>query len=113
MQDAAANLPMPSHPRDSSQDVKNSTGNDGEFEVLLVKDDRETYCYAVFCPALPGCVSDGRNQEEALAMIQDAIRLYLSHGNSRQTIHPDTAMAALTSQYSAMGLPIETTTVRI
>ena len=113
MQDAAANLPMPSYPRDSSQDAKNSTGNDGEFEVLLVKDDRETYCYAVFCPTLPGCVSDGRNQEEALAMIQDAIRLYLSHGNNRQSIPPDTTMANLTSQYSAMGLPIETTTVRI
>ena len=113
MQDAAANLSVPTYEPDSNSDATGSSGNALEFEVLLVRDDSEPYCYSVFCPALPGCVSDGRNRAEALEMVQDAIRLYLSHGNSRQSIQSDTAMAALTSQYSAMGLPVESTTVRI
>jgi len=33
--------------------------------------------YTVFVPMLPGCVSYGRNLEEAKKMINEAIRLYL------------------------------------
>jgi Uncharacterized conserved protein len=33
--------------------------------------------YTVFVPMLPGCVSYGRNLEEAKKMIEDAIKLYL------------------------------------
>jgi antitoxin HicB len=33
--------------------------------------------YTVFVPMLPGCVSYGRNLEEAKRMIEDAIKLYL------------------------------------
>jgi predicted RNase H-like HicB family nuclease len=39
------------------------------------------YCdegYAVWCPSLPGCVSQGVTEEEALENIKDAIREYLS-----------------------------------
>lgn len=31
----------------------------------------------VFCPALKGCVSQGRTEEEALKNIKEAIELYL------------------------------------
>ncbi len=113
MQDAAANLSVPTYEPDSNSDATGSSGSVLEFEILLVRDDSEPYCYAVLCPALPGCVSDGRNRAEALDMIKDAIRLYLSHGGSRQYIQPDTAMAVLAGEYSAMGLPVESTTVRI
>jgi predicted RNase H-like HicB family nuclease len=33
--------------------------------------------YTVFVPMLPGCVSYGKNLEEAKKMIKDAIKLYL------------------------------------
>ena len=33
--------------------------------------------YAVWCPALPGCWSQGETEEEALENIKDAIQAYL------------------------------------
>ena len=41
--------------------------------------------FSVFVPALPGCASQGETREEALAMITEAIELYLesllAHGD--------------------------------
>ena len=33
--------------------------------------------YSVYCPSLPGCWSQGKTAEEAVANIQDAIHEYL------------------------------------
>jgi predicted RNase H-like HicB family nuclease len=33
--------------------------------------------FTVYVPALPGCISEGDNAQEALANIQEAIDLYL------------------------------------
>ena len=33
--------------------------------------------YTVYVPALPGCISEGDNVDEALENIQEAIELYL------------------------------------
>ncbi|NJR74007.1 MAG: type II toxin-antitoxin system HicB family antitoxin [Scytonema sp. CRU_2_7] len=33
--------------------------------------------YAVWCPSLPGCWSQGDTEEEALENIKDAIQVYL------------------------------------
>jgi predicted RNase H-like HicB family nuclease len=44
------------------------------YKVLLIESDEG---YAVNCPALPGCWSQGRTREEALANIREAIRLWL------------------------------------
>jgi predicted RNase H-like HicB family nuclease len=33
--------------------------------------------YTVYVPTLPGCISEGDNQEEALTNIREAIELYL------------------------------------
>jgi len=33
--------------------------------------------YAIWCPSLPGCWSQGETKEEALENIKDAIQLYL------------------------------------
>lgn len=45
------------------------------FRVIIEQD--EDGMYVVECPALPGCVSQGRTREEALQNIQDAIKGYL------------------------------------
>jgi predicted RNase H-like HicB family nuclease len=34
--------------------------------------------YAVWCPSLPGCASQGATKEESLNNIQDAIESYLA-----------------------------------
>ena len=45
------------------------------YEVKLLKSEEG---YAVWCPALPGCASQGDTEQEALENIKDAIREYLS-----------------------------------
>ena len=45
------------------------------FTVTLDRD--EDGVWVVECPSIPGCVSQGRTKDEALANIQDAIRVCL------------------------------------
>jgi predicted RNase H-like HicB family nuclease len=45
-----------------------------KFTVILHKTEEG---FAVHCPALRGCWSQGRTEEEALTNIKDAIHLYL------------------------------------
>ena len=45
-----------------------------KYKVLLIESEEG---FAVSCPALPGCWSQGRTQEESLDNIRDAIRLWL------------------------------------
>lgn len=45
-----------------------------QYQIKLQKSEEG---YAVWCPALPGCASQGETREEALANIQDAIQSYL------------------------------------
>ncbi len=44
------------------------------YHVTLIKSEEG---FAVFCPALPGCCSQGDTEQEALQNIRDAIREYL------------------------------------
>ena len=54
-----------------------------EYEVVLTLE--EDGRYSVTVPALPGCVSQGETREESVAMIREAIELYLefleAHGD--------------------------------
>jgi len=43
-----------------------------------VKLERTDEGYAVWCPGLPGCWSQGATEEEALENIKDAIETYLA-----------------------------------
>jgi len=45
-----------------------------KYRVLLVESEEGV---AVSCPALPGCWSQGKDQNEALSNIREAIRLWL------------------------------------
>lgn len=45
-----------------------------KYKVSLKKTDDG---YAVWCPGLPGCWSQGKTEAEALENIKDAIRTYL------------------------------------
>ena len=45
------------------------------LKVILEPSDEGGF--TIFVPALPGCISEGETQQEALSNIQDAIKLYL------------------------------------
>ena len=44
---------------------------------VVLEPDLEIGEWAIWCPELPGCVSAGATQEEALNNIREAIELYL------------------------------------
>ncbi len=46
-----------------------------KFNVNLDRDEDDMW--VIECPAIPGCVSQGGTQEEAVENIKDAIRLCL------------------------------------
>jgi predicted RNase H-like HicB family nuclease len=50
-----------------------------QYEVKLLKSEEG---YAVWCPVLPGCSSQGATEAEALANIKDAITEYLADADS-------------------------------
>ena len=44
---------------------------------VVLEQDPETGEWAIWCPELPGCISAGDTEEEALENIKEAIELYL------------------------------------
>jgi predicted RNase H-like HicB family nuclease len=46
------------------------------FRVLIEPD--EDGVFVAECPTLPGCVSQGKTRDEAIANIKDAIRGYIA-----------------------------------
>ena len=47
------------------------------MNLQIVLEPSEDDGYTAIVPALPGCLSEGRTREEALANVQEAIALYL------------------------------------
>ena len=47
------------------------------YEFSVVFESEKDGGYSVYCPMLPGCVSQGDTYEEALANIKEAIRGYV------------------------------------
>jgi predicted RNase H-like HicB family nuclease len=45
--------------------------------------------FTAIVPALPGCISEGDTREEALANIEEAIRLYLEPAADDAALSPD------------------------
>ena len=57
------------------------------YDVKILKSDEG---YAVWCPALPGCWSQGATEAEALENIRDAIAEYLSAGEGAELVNAET-----------------------
>lgn len=51
----------------------------GSYSYSIVLEPQQDGGYTVLVPALPEVVTEGENEEEALANAQDAIRLVLSY----------------------------------
>lgn len=48
-----------------------------EMKIKVVLEPSEEGGFTVYVPSLPGCISEGDTEEEALANIKEAIELYL------------------------------------
>ena len=59
-----------------------------DFKVFLERDE-DYDGYAVTCPSIPGCHSQGKTVEEALANIREAIELCLEVMRERGEELPD------------------------
>jgi len=46
-----------------------------KFRIIIKQDEEGTF--VAECPSLPGCVSQGKNRDEALKNIKDAVKGYL------------------------------------
>ena len=47
------------------------------MKLLVVLEPSDEGGYTVYVPSLPGCISEGDTEEEALRNIKEAIELYL------------------------------------
>ena len=52
-----------------------------KYKVVL--EPQEEGGYTVYVPTLPGCVSQGETNEEAMANIREAVEVYLESVNER------------------------------
>jgi predicted RNase H-like HicB family nuclease len=55
------------------------------FKVVL--EPSEEGGFTVYVPSLPGCISEGDTEEEALTNIQEAIELYLESVEDDWILH--------------------------
>ena len=60
------------------------------LRLMVMLEDGEDGLIVISCPALPGCISQGRTREEALANIKEAIEGYMEsmidHGERLPTL---------------------------
>jgi predicted RNase H-like HicB family nuclease len=66
-----------------------------KYQVVLIP--QEEGGYTVIVPALPGCVSQGETEKEALANIRDAIRGWLVVARKRNLFVPKPEMVKITT----------------
>ena len=76
------------------------------YDVVLVESGES---WAVLCPALRGCVSQGETEAEALENIQEAITLWLEGA----AIDGERRKQQWLDEYNAAGYPAKTATVSV
>ena len=59
------------------------------MKLRVVLEPSEEGGYTAIVPALPGCISEGDTREDALANVQEAIRLYLEPVDDDAALSPD------------------------
>jgi predicted RNase H-like HicB family nuclease len=69
------------------------------YKVSVVIEQDENGCFA-YAPELPGCISQGRNYEEAIENITEAIDLYL------ETLEPDERVQFLSKRISTSSVEV-------
>jgi len=57
-----------------------------EYNYTIILEREEDGGYHAFCPALPGCHTQGDTYEEALENIKDAIKLYIGSLKAQKKI---------------------------
>ena len=67
-----------SHLREATVAVDAPADGQDRLKLLVVFERDEDGWEVVSCPTLPGCHSQGRTRDEALANIREAIRGYLA-----------------------------------
>lgn len=50
---------------------------EGDMRFQIVLEPSDEGGFTVYVPSLPGCISEGETEEEALSNIREAIELYL------------------------------------
>ena len=76
------------------------------YQVVLVQSG---YGYAVFCPALRGCVSQGLSEAEALENIREAITGWLKF----EARDVERRVREMLEEYRAAGYPVELAAVSV
>jgi predicted RNase H-like HicB family nuclease len=59
------------------------------MKLYVVLEPSDEGGFTAIVPALPGCISEGDTREEALANVQEAIRLYLEPVDDDAAVSPD------------------------
>jgi predicted RNase H-like HicB family nuclease len=62
------------------------------MRLKIILEPSEEGGYTAIVPSLPGCISEGDTQEEALKNIREAIELYLEPVEDDQTFTPNAEM---------------------
>ena len=58
------------------------------MHIKVILEPSEEGGYTAIVPALPGCISEGNNREEAIKNIREAIELYLESVEDDSTFSP-------------------------
>jgi predicted RNase H-like HicB family nuclease len=65
-----------------------------EYEFTVVVERDEDGRFLALCPALQGCYTEGETEEEALRLIEDAIRLHVEDRLEKgEPIHQEVAVS--------------------
>ncbi len=101
-----ASTPAAHKPIDKAAVVQVIESGAAYYDVVLVESG---YGWAAFCPALLGCCSQGEDQADALANIQEAITAWLT-GESKAVKR---RIRQLVYEYRAAGYPVKTAAVSV